>query len=101
MSDEMKSQPFDAADYLETPEMAAEYLNAAMEDGDERVLLAALRNVAKAQGGVSGVPADTGLAREALYRMLSENGNPRLTSLVAVLHALGLELSVKPRGRAA
>ncbi|MDZ7811365.1 MAG: hypothetical protein U5L11_16640 [Arhodomonas sp.] len=48
MSNEVKSRPFDTTDYLTTPDMAAEYLNPAMEDGDERVLLAALRNVAKA-----------------------------------------------------
>lgn len=100
MSNEMKSRPFDTTDYLTTPAMAAEYLNAAMADGDERVLLVALRNVAKAQGSVAGLSDETGLAREALYRMLSEDGNPRLTSLVSVLHALGLELSVKPRDAA-
>jgi len=70
---------------------------AAMEDGDERVLLMALRNVADAIGGMTQLANDTGLSRENLYRTLSEKGNPRLSSLVAVLHSMGLELAVKPR----
>lgn len=101
MVNETRSAAFEVADYLNTSKMAAEYLNAAIEDGDERVLLTALRNVARAHGGVKALSDESGLAREALYRMLSENGNPRLSSLVAVLHALGLDLSVKPRNRAA
>lgn len=101
MVNNARSAPFAVADYLDTPELAAEYLNAAIEDGDERILLTALRNVAQARGGVKSLSEESGLAREAIYRMLSENGNPRLSSLVAVLHALGLDLSVKPRNRAA
>lgn len=101
MVNEAHSAPFAVADYLNTADMAAQYLNAAIEDGDERVLLTALRNVAKAHGGMTTLSDESGLAREAIYRMLSENGNPRLSSLVAVLHALDLDLSVKPRSRAA
>lgn len=101
MANEVSSSSFRVADYLNTPEMTAEYLNAAIEDSDERVLLTALRNVAQAHGGVKALSDESGLAREAIYRMLSENGNPRLSSLVAVLHALGLDLSVTPRNQAA
>ena len=94
-----KSVPYRAADYLKTSEDIIEYLNAAMEDGNERVLLMALRNVVDAIGGMSRLANDTGLSRENLYRALSEKGNPRLSSLVAVLHSMGLELAVKPRGQ--
>lgn len=96
MGNNARSKPFVVAEYLSTPELAAEYLNAAIEDGDERVLLKALRDVAQAGGGMHRLSEDTGLAREAIYRMLSEQGNPRLSSLVAVLHGLGLDLAVKP-----
>ncbi len=51
--------------------------------------------------GMSELAQRTGLSRESLYNTLSENGNPRFSNLVEILHALGLELSVRPRGRAA
>ena len=51
---------------------------------------------AKAQGGMSKLADDTELAREALYRMLSEDGNPTFTSISTVLHALGIQLQFVP-----
>lgn len=82
------------ADYLHSPDDVAAYLNAALEDGDERVLLAALRNAAEAIGGVAEVARRSGLSRESLYRALSEKGNPRWSTLVAVLRALGVRISI-------
>ena len=80
------------ADANETPA----YLNAALEDGDNEVFLLALRNVADARvGGMSKLAEATGLNRESLYRMLSENGNPELNSLSRLLQALGLKLAVE------
>lgn len=101
MTDHDKSIPYDPVDYLQTPEDIAEYINAAIEDGNEQVMLAALKDVARAIMGITELAQRTGLSREALYNTLSENGNPRFSSLVEILHALGLELSVKPRGHAA
>ena len=78
------------------PKFAAEYLKAALEDDDDpRVLLIALRHLAQAQG-VTRVAKAAGIERESLYRTLSVRGNPRLSTLIAVLHALGLKLSVQP-----
>lgn len=74
---------------------AAAYLEAAMEDGDQAVLMLALRHVAQAQGGVAQVARRAKLTREATYKMLSTVGNPALSSLTAVLAATGLRLSVK------
>ena len=75
---------------------AAAYLNAALDDGDNEVFLLALRNVADARvGGMSNLAEATGLNRESLYRMLSENGNPELNSLSRLLQALGLKLAVE------
>lgn len=90
------SAPYDPTDYLKTPEDIAAYIDAALEDGNEQVLMMALRNVANAQGGLTRVAEQTGLNRETLYRTLSAKGNPRLGSLTAILHALGLRLSVAP-----
>ena len=81
---------------LKDPREAAAYLEAAIEEGDQGVLMLALRHVAQAQGGVAAVARKSNLTREATYRMLSESGNPELKSLTAVLAAAGLRLSVKP-----
>jgi probable addiction module antidote protein len=81
---------------LQDPEEAAAYLDAALEDEDSRVFLLALRDVAEARG-ISQVATEAHLNRESLYRMLSEEGNPRLSSLEALLRALGLRLAVEVR----
>jgi probable addiction module antidote protein len=74
---------------------AAEYLKAALEDGDEpRVLLIALRQLAQARG-IAKVAKAAGIERESLYRALSARGNPRLSTLVAVTKAIGLKLTVE------
>ena len=80
---------------LKSARRAAEYLNAALEEGDPEVFLLALRNVAEAQGGVARLAEKAGLNRENLYRMLSERGNPELRSVDAILHALGFRLAIE------
>src|SRR5690349_7950192 len=75
---------------------AAEYLQAALEDVDEpKVLLIALRQIAEARGGLAKVAKAAGIQRESLYRALSKSGNPRLSTLSAVLKAVGLKLTVE------
>ena len=81
---------------LGDPVEAAAYLNAALEDGSPDVFLLALRDVASAHG-LSRIARETSLNRENMYRILSENGNPQLSSLQALLHQLGLRLAVEPR----
>ena len=81
---------------LQDPEEAAAYINALLEDGDEAVLMLAFRDVVEAQG-VGKIAKMSGLNRESLYRMLSKKGNPRLSSLTALLKALGLNLNVEVR----
>ncbi len=77
------------------PAFAAEYLKAAIEDTDEpKVLLIALRHIAMARG-VAKVAKAAKIERESLYRALSPRGNPRLTTLMAVMKALGLTLTVQ------
>ena len=88
---------------LKDPGEAAAYLEAAIDEADQAVLMLALRQVAQAQGGVAEVARRAKLTREATYRMLSSRGNPELRSLKAILAAAGLRLSIKPaeprRGR--
>ena len=76
------------------PALAAAYLSEAAEDGDPRVYLAALRTVAEAKG-MAKLAKAAGVPRESLYRALSSNGNPRFSTLHAVLKAAGLKMAVE------
>ena len=78
-------------EHLSDPGQAAKYLTACYEEGPE-VFLQGLRDVVEAQGGMSRTAQLAGLNRESLYRQLSRRGNPSLSSLNAVLTALGLKL---------
>lgn len=79
---------------LQDPTEAAAYLDACLEGGDPDVFLLALRDIARARGGIAKLAETASLNREHLYRMLSENGNPELRSLEALLDALGFRLSI-------
>jgi probable addiction module antidote protein len=81
---------------LKDAEFAAEFLNAANEDDDPKTYLAALRKVAEARCGMTALAAQTQLSRETLYRTLSARGNPTIKTLMAVLKATGLKISVTP-----
>jgi probable addiction module antidote protein len=81
---------------LDDPEQAAEYLTACYEEGQE-VFLVGLRDVVEAQGGVARAAELSKLNRESLYRLISRDGNPRLSSLDAVLSALGLKVTFSAR----
>jgi probable addiction module antidote protein len=95
-----KSKPYEIGlhERLRNRSHAISYLNAAAEDSIEGFLLA-LRDVAEATKGMSKVAETADKNRENLYRMLSGDGNPRLSSLWAVLEAVGLRLSVEPAGQ--
>ena len=88
------SRPFRATDHLKTDTERAAYLEALLEDGDNRVITIGLRDLAESVGGIAALSERTGLSRETLYRTLSPRGNPRLDTLSALLHAMGLRLSV-------
>ena len=80
---------------LRDPQEAAAYLDAALEAGDRAAFLLAMRNVIGALGGMTQIARHTGLNRENLYRVLSEQGNPELNSLDKLPRALGLRLAGK------
>lgn len=87
--------PFDPADYLDDAASQAELLADAFETGNAAYIANALGVVARARG-MSSVANEAGVTREALYKSLSETGDPRLSTLLGVVKALGLQLSAKP-----
>lgn len=92
----LKVIPFAPAEHLQTEEDILYYLEAAMEGNDPKHIASALGDVARSQG-MSEIARKAGVGRQALYSALSENGNPTLETLVGVLGALGLELTVQKR----
>ena len=86
----------DLRERLKDVEEAAEYLTACFEDSEE-VFLLGLRQVVESHGGIGTLAEETKLNRESLYRMLSRDGNPQLSSLALILENLGLRLRFAPR----
>jgi probable addiction module antidote protein len=89
-----------AEQFRNDPAYAVEMLNSILEDGEQSELLTVLRQMAKAFGGVQEIAEKANLNPTQLYRTLSEEGNPALSSLTAILKAMGLRLAVE-RVRAA
>lgn len=89
----LETLPFDAAKYLATPQSQAELIADALESGDAAYIAAALGVVARARG-MAEVAREAGVTRASLYKALSENGDPQLTTLLGVMKALGLKLTV-------
>ena len=95
----MKSKPHDDAMaelYRNDPAFALDVINGILEDGDQAELLVVLRQMAQAFGGVQAVAEQAHLNPTQLYRTLSPKGNPALSSLSAILKAMGLRLAVQP-----
>lgn len=87
------TRKFDAAEYLDSPEMIAAYLEAAFEEGDMDLIRTALSDIIRAKG-VQDIADATGLTRAALYKAVGQNGNPTLSTLLAMTRALGVKLSI-------
>ena len=85
---------------LQEPGYATAYLSEALKEGSQEIFMLALRDVAKARG-ISHIAKESKLNRETMYRMLSEKGNPNLSSLNKLLNALGLTLTVEMKESAA
>ena len=82
--------------FRDDPELAAEYLNQVLADGQREEILLATRYLASAFGGISGVARATRLNARTLYRTLSEHGNPELATFTSLLKVMGLRLAVAP-----
>ncbi|CAN0625003.1 putative addiction module antidote protein [Burkholderia multivorans] len=91
----IKISRFDVSEQLDSEEMIAAYLNAALEEGDPDLLMAAIADIAKARG-IAKVAADAGLGRESLYKTLTPGSKPKLETVFKLMHALGVKLTAMP-----
>ncbi len=91
----LQNHPWDAAEHLATKEDMAAYLEAALEDGDPALVVAALGDIARSKG-MTHIARETGLGRESLYKALSSEGNPEFATVLKVIQALGLRLRATP-----
>lgn len=98
MSENMKFDDL-LKEQLQNKRVAAMYLEECLADGNIELFKKALKQVAEAQlGGVTALSRDVDLNRQSLYRTLSEDGNPRLNTLIKILDALGLRIAVSIKG---
>lgn len=89
----IETTAYDPAEYLDTPEKIAAYLDVSFEEGDAALIAHALGVVARAKG-MTQLARDAGVTREALYKALSSEGDPKLSTLLGVVKALGIKLKV-------
>ena len=90
----LETIPYDSADFLDSPDAIAAYIEAAFEDGDPAVITHALGVVARAKG-MSDLARSAGVTREALYKALTAEGDPKLSTFIGVLKALGLRITAR------
>jgi probable addiction module antidote protein len=95
----LETTPWDTAEFLLTPEDVAGYLEAVFEDGDPDLIKHALGIVARAKG-MTKIAKATGLTREALYKALKADGDPKLSTFLAVMRALDMRIVAKPAAKA-
>ena len=88
-----QTKPWDPSENLESEEDMAAYLNVALEEGDLRLIMAVLGDIARARR-MAVVAQETGLGRESLYKSLSPEGNPEFATVLKVVKALGFRLQV-------
>ena len=91
----METSKFDIADYLDSKEMIAEYLNTVLEEGDSSDIINAIGNIAKAIG-MTKIAEETGMSRPSLYKALSEGAKPQFATIMKVLKAIGGQIQVNP-----
>jgi|TARA_R110000823_G_scaffold309545_1_gene433784 probable addiction module antidote protein len=92
---DMETTKFDIADYLDSEEMIAEYLNTVLEDGDSADLIVAIGHIAKSIG-MTKIAEKTGMSRPSLYKALSDGAKPQFGTIMKVLKAIGGQINVKP-----
>ena len=91
----METSKFDIADYLDSNEMIAEYLNSVLEEGNDSEIIVAIGNIAKAIG-MTKIAEETGLSRPSLYKALSVGAKPQFATIMKVLKALGGQIQINP-----
>lgn len=97
MAKRIKLKKWDSAEHLKTDEDCREYLNACLEEaGDDAAFIAKALGVVARARGMTQLARETGLGRESLYKALSGEGNPSLATVLKVMHAMGLQFSLRP-----
>ena len=91
----METSKLDIADYLDSNEMIAEYLNTVLEEGDDTELITAIGHIAKAIG-MTKIAEETGMSRPSLYKALSEGAKPQFATIMKVLKAVGGQIHINP-----
>ncbi|WP_352422764.1 addiction module antidote protein [Proteiniphilum sp.] len=91
----METSKFDIADYLDSNEMIAEYLNAVLEEGNDVDIITAIGHIAKAVG-MTKIAEQTGMSRTSLYKALSDGAKPQFETIMKVLKAIGGQIKVTP-----
>lgn len=91
----MNTTKFDIADYLDSKEMIAEYLNIVLEEGNDADVINAIGHVAKAIG-MTKIAEETGMSRPSLYKALSDGAKPQFATIMKVLKAIGGQIQVNP-----
>ena len=85
--------PFDAAEFLNTPEACRSFLEEAFSSDDSAIITHAIGVLARAQG-MTRIAKDAGLGRESLYKSLTADGHPSFETIHAVVKALGFRLTI-------
>ena len=91
----MKTSKLEIADYLDSNEMIAEYINTVLEEGDSSDVVEAIGHIAKAIG-MSKIAEQTGMSRPSLYKALSPESKPQFGTIMKVLKAIGGQINIKP-----
>ena len=91
----METSKFDIADYLNSKEMIAEYLNVVLEEGDDSEIVSAIGHIAKAIG-MTKIAEETGMSRPSLYKALSDGAKPQFSTIMKVLKAVGGQIHINP-----
>ena len=91
----MDISKFDIADYLDSNEMIAEYINVVLEEGNDSEVIVAIGNIAKAIG-MTKIAEETGMSRPSLYKALSEGAKPQFSTIMKVLKAVGGQIKINP-----
>ncbi|MCO5083317.1 MAG: putative addiction module antidote protein [Rhizobiaceae bacterium] len=91
-----RTTKWDTSEMLDSEEAIFAYIEAAFEDGDPDLIKTALGNIARARG-MTAIAKEAGVTRETLYKALSEEGDPRMSTLIGVINAMGFRLSIAPR----
>jgi probable addiction module antidote protein len=91
----MGTTKFEIADYLDSNEIIAEYLNAVLAQGNESDVITAIGHVAKSIG-MTKIAQDTGLSRPGLYKALSDGAKPQFETIMKVIRSIGGQIQINP-----